>query len=107
MYYSVMTDNERKTIREMRFRGYGYKLIARTLKMKRDKVRDYCRYHGLTGSKEDYMSVLQKEAEEGLVCKNCRLPLVRSSGRRSSFCSRRCRERYNKNQNEDNGKDVT
>ena len=89
-----MTEIQKKTIREMRFRGYGYKKIAKDLKLKRDTVRDYCRCHKLTGWKEDFFPEVQKKMEQGKVCWNCGFPIEQPARGKRMFCSSRCRARY-------------
>lgn len=91
-----MTDIQKKTIREMRFRGYGYKMIAKVLKLKRDTIRDYCRCHKLTGEREVFMIPVIKQMEAGLVCRNCGFKIEQPKRGHRVFCSSRCRDRYGK-----------
>ena len=95
-----MTEYQKKTIREMRFRGYGYKLIAKELRLKRDTVRDYCRGHELTGRLEDFFPEIQAQMDEGLLCRNCGFPIEQPARGKRVFCSPRCMNRYNKHKDE-------
>ena len=96
MYHKNMTEIEKKTIREMRFRGFGYKKIAKDLGLKRDTIRDYCRCHKLVGKREDFLAVMVKEAEAGLVCRNCGFKIEQPARGKRIFCSPRCMYRYKK-----------
>ena len=91
-----MTEKQKKTIREMRLRGFGYKWIAKELGLKRDTIRDYCRCHKLVGKREDYVAVVLAQAEAGLVCRNCGFKIEQPARGRRVFCSSRCMYRYNK-----------
>ena len=82
----------------MRFRGFGYKKIAKEMMLKRDTVRDYCRCHALTGWKEDFYPDIKKEMDEGKICANCGFPIDQPVRGKRMFCSNRCRYRYTKYQ---------
>lgn len=95
-----MTDIEKKTIREMRFRGFGYKKIASDLNLKRDTVRDYCRCHKLVGKREVFLAEAQAQMEAGLICRNCGFKIEQPKRGKRLFCSQRCMYRYKKYQEE-------
>ena len=99
-----MLDHQKEAIRTMRELGKGYKDIARSLGLKLHTVRDYCRYHGLTGNarvniltylKPSAMSVQQPQN----LCRNCGGPADlpkpgKSKGRARKFCDDSCRYEY-------------
>lgn len=44
-----MNDRQRRQIETMRKQGMGYKAIASKVKLSRDSVRNYCKWHHLAG----------------------------------------------------------
>lgn len=58
-----MNDRQRRQIEDMRRQGIGYKAIARKVKLSRDSVRNYCRWHHLAGYGKAVAAVFREEAE--------------------------------------------
>lgn len=87
-----MTDYQRKIITKMRVNGDGYQMIAKTVGLSRDIVRNYCKKTNLQGY--GYVTALnaKEQMQMGLLCKNCCLPVNRKhTGRPKKFCSDKCR----------------
>jgi predicted nucleic acid-binding Zn ribbon protein len=95
---SGMTERQKEYIRIRRNLGCGYQRIASELHLKKHQVRDYCRYHGLTGIAEHKMlSALESRFGRGMAsctvknyCWFCgnEIKLTRK------FCCDKCRYDY-------------
>lgn len=60
-----MTEDQKKQIRLLRYKGWGYKKIANTVSVSRDSVRGYCKRNGLNGyASEDNSTHKQSMVDE-------------------------------------------
>lgn len=97
---TVLKSDEKIKILELRKKGYGYKSIAGVLKIKRDAVRDYCKRQGLDGylgyGKSVGVIANIKEINYSIKCKQCDKELNNDDriGRKSKFCSDKCRRTW-------------
>lgn len=97
-------------ILELRQKGYGYKSISSILKVKRDDVRDFCRSKGLSGylgygkSVSSYPEIKVKDYQEK--CQQCgrEINMNDKLGRKSKFCSNKCRRTWWSNHPENKDK---
>lgn len=84
-------------IYQLRIRGLGYKSIAMALDITPEKVRYYCKTHGLDGNGEDIreLRLYEMYKENPTECKNCGGVLIRNrySGKKY-FCSNKCRQQW-------------
>ena len=79
----------------MRKEGLGYKKIAKTLKMHRDSVRDFCQRNGINGLASEYKIRAEELVEKGAGCLNCGIVLDQDAiGKGRRYCSERCRKQY-------------
>lgn len=96
----MLNSEEKIKVLELRQKGYGYKSISSILKVKRDDVRDYCRARGLSGylgyGKSVSASPSTKEKNYIDECKQCGKEINKTDkvGRKSKFCSHRCRRKW-------------
>ena len=80
-----MTNGEKVQIVQMRKRGLGYAVIARSLGMSVNTVKSYCQRSGVK-------PLEKKTAQSGDVCRQCGSVLKLTPGRkRKWFCSDACR----------------
>jgi hypothetical protein len=89
---AYMTDYQRKNIIKMRVSGDGYQLIAKSVGLTRDAVRNYCKKNNLQGY--GYVTALNvsEQIKSGQLCKNCCMPVNKKhTGRPKKFCSDKCR----------------
>lgn len=80
----------------LRKKGYGYKSIAGILKISRDDVRSECKKYGLTGYGQPVnVEVIKKQniQEECLHCGK-EINSEDGRGRKSKFCSDKCRRTW-------------
>ena len=84
-----MTPLQREQIADLRNQNIGYGIIAKKLGISKDRVKSYCRIHGLTG----FRSLdVPKEKIGQEFCMNCGTKLIHSTGKkRKKFCSDQCR----------------
>ena len=47
-----MKQEQKELIRSLRLQGWGYKRIAKELRLNRNQVQLYCKTHGLAGAGE-------------------------------------------------------
>ena len=95
----MLKKSQEEKIIELRKKGYGYKSIASVLGLKRDTVRDLCRKHGLQGYLGYGLSVESEKVEIKEYPKNClycnkEINTEDKRGRKSKFCSDRCRREW-------------
>jgi len=90
-----MTDRQKDYIRLRRNLGSGYQSIANELGLKKHQVRDYCRYHGLTGNaSEDMLMTIWQKRRKAVSCANyCWFCGVKIKPTRK-FCCDKCRYDY-------------
>lgn len=99
----MLKSDEKIRVLELRQKGYGYKSISSILKVKRDDVRDFCRSKGLSGylgyGKSVVSSLKVKEVNYLENCQQCGEEINRTEriGRKSKFCSNKCRRTWWKN----------
>lgn len=99
----MLQNDEKKLILEYRQRGYGYKSIATVVGVSRDSVRNLCKSHGLDGylrygisrpyQKLPDLPDLREYPEK---CEYCgkEINTEYRRGRKSRFCSDRCRRTW-------------
>lgn len=79
-----MTYEQKERIRHMRVEGLSYARIAETLCVSENTVKSFCRRNNLGG--------VSKGRTEGVVCRQCAAPLLRTVGaKRKKFCRDQCR----------------
>ena len=66
-----MTEQQAKQIVEMRMKGVGYKSIGTVVGLSRDIVRNYCKYHKLTGYASALTKNVQMKMDTGEACLYC------------------------------------
>lgn len=83
-----------RTIVSLRLAGFGYKRIARTLRITRDDARSYARSAGLDGVRGSVPQRGERPApSRASSCARCGAAIViRQRGRPARFCSQRCRD---------------
>ena len=90
-----MTDEQALQIRNLRAGGMGYRVIASTVNLSRDTVRNFCRSNGIGGVRADKEKNLKERMEDGRACAFCGTELIRPKiGRPRRFCSESCRRSY-------------
>lgn len=90
-----MTEQQAKQIVEMRLKGIGYKSIGTVVGLSRDIVRNYCKYHGLTGYSSALTKNVQMKMEKGEACLYCGGSITKpKTGRPKKFCSEKCRREW-------------
>lgn len=90
-----MTDEQKNAIRAMRLKGYGYKVIGKSLEIAENRVQLYCKSHGLFGSAELIKLNYPIWCQQNNRCMICGKKITQSkTGRRKKFCSGKCRTRY-------------
>lgn len=90
-----MTDREKKTIQELRMQGEGYKAIATALGMTRDRIRGYCKRHGLMGEASLVRANIRERIRENKSCAQCGAIIKQPGrGRLKRFCSTSCRRTW-------------
>ena len=94
-----MTLRQKHSIRILRNLGFGYQKIANDLSLKKHQVRDYCRYHGLTGNaKQNMISVLESRFgrdTDSCTVKNYCWFCGNETKLTRKFCCDKCRYAYN------------
>ena len=82
----AVTAYQERRIRELRYRGVGYRSIAAELVISRDTVRNYCVSHELRGLATELSNTDKRE-----VCPCCGGKIIQPRrGRRRRFCSDTC-----------------
>lgn len=90
-----MTDEQKEKIRSMRIQGIGYRLIAKELCLKENRVQLFCKAHGLAGSADLTRLNFPIWCYQNNRCLACSAKLKQTKrGRKKKFCSGRCRTRY-------------
>ncbi len=90
-----MTENQRNLILRLRKDGEGYKTIANTVGLSRDRVRSFCKSKNIAGFGAAATLNIEEQATDGSICPNCYAPIVQSTkGRRKKFCSEKCRREW-------------
>ena len=97
-----MTKEQQQTIERLRNMGLGYRKIGIALDIPRDKVRNYCKAHGLDGYAKKRLQAREGKQMEAVcvdsVCRQCGKPLEKkSAGRKRIYCSDECRRLWLKN----------
>ena len=85
-----LTEEMKRTIKQMRFENIGYKKIAQQLGVSLATVQSYCRRNGLT---PEELSI--NVPKEFIQCLNCGATLQHEANRPNKrFCSDRCRNQF-------------
>ena len=93
-----MTDNQKNLILRLRKDGEGYKTIANTVGLSRDRVRSFCKSKNIAGFGAAAALNIEEQATDGNICPNCYAPIAQpTKGRRKKFCSEKCRREWWKN----------
>ena len=91
----VCETRAKELIRSLRLQGWGYKRIAKELRLNRNQVQLYCKTHGFAGAGEFVKLNLPIWYEQNDRCIICGEMLDRKRrGRTKRFCSGRCRTKY-------------
>ena len=93
-----MTKNQRNNIEIFRNLGFGYQKIANDMGLKKHQVRDYCRYHRLTGNASKKMLAALEEKfrkPKPLNIKNYCWNCGQETKLTRKYCSDKCRYDYN------------
>ena len=93
-----MTGEQKQQIKILRYQGFGYEKIAKSIGLSRDSVRGYCVRNGLNGLATElvteYRSIM-KEEFQSILCLNCGSKIVQNkSGRRKKYCSLSCKREW-------------
>lgn len=103
-----MTEVQARQIREMRFKGMGYRTIASATGLSRDSVRNYCKANGISGFGQAAKFNLQENINQGNACMFCGMVMEQSArGRHKKFCSDACRRQWWKNHQDEIDKKDT
>ncbi|NFM45368.1 RNA polymerase subunit sigma-24 [Clostridium botulinum] len=93
-----MTEDQKKQIRLLRYKGWGYKKISNIIGVSRDSVRGYCKRNGLDGyASEDSLNHQQLMVDEFVYdfCLQCGAKLEQSNkGRKRKFCTPKCKSEW-------------
>ena len=90
-----MKQEEQEMIRSLRLQGWGYKRIAKELKLNRNQVQLFCKTHGLGGAGEFVKLNMPIWYEQNGLCIICGEKLEQKDrGRKKRFCSGKCRTKY-------------
>lgn len=86
---------QKELIRSLRLLGWGYKRIARELKLNRNEVQLFCTTNGLGGPGEFVKLNMLVWNEQNNRCVICGEKLSqKQQGRKRRFCSGKCRTRF-------------
>lgn len=97
-----MKQEQKELIRSLRLQGWGYKRIAKELRLNRNQVQLYCKTHGLAGAGEFVKLNLPIWYEQNDRCIICGEKLDRKQrGRTKRFCSGKCRTKYYRTKKQD------
>lgn len=92
---ACVKQEQKELIRSLRLQGWGYKRIAKALRLNRNQVQLYCKTHGLAGAGEFVKLNLPIWYEQNDRCIICGEKLDRKQrGRTKRFCSGKCRTKY-------------
>ncbi len=90
-----MKQEQGELIRSLRLESWGYKRIAKELRLNRNQVQLYCQTHGLGGQGEFVKLNLPIWYENNGRCIVCGEKLKKKRrGRKRKFCSGKCRTKY-------------
>ena len=85
-----MTNEQKRTIAELRSKGATYAKIGEALGISKDTVKSYCRRNNLSAPQDTPASDTAPS-----VCQECGAPLVQTEKQKTRiFCSRECRENW-------------
>ena len=85
-----MTNEQKRTIAELRSKGATYAKIGEALGISKDTVKSYCRRNNLSAPQDTPASDTAPS-----VCRECGAPLVQTEKQKTRiFCSRECRENW-------------
>lgn len=88
-----MTDNQKKSIAEMREEGYGYTKISHALGISVNTVKSFCRRKKMTGIAVAVFTVPIMDGQHFCLC--CGKEVAQTPGRKEKkFCSDRCRNKW-------------
>lgn len=92
----MLNTEQKDKILQLRKKGYGYKSIAGILKIDRDIVRSECKKYGLVGygqpTANDIIEV--KDIQEKCFYCGKEINYEDRRGRKSKFCSEKCRRAW-------------
>ena len=92
---ACVKQEQKELIRSLRLHGWGYKRIARELKLNRNEVQLFCTTNGLGGPGEFVKLNMPVWNEQNNRCIICGEKLSQKShGRKRRFCSGKCRTRF-------------
>ena len=92
---ACVKQEQKELIRSLRLHGWGYKRIARELKLNRNEVQLFCTTNGLGGPGEFVKLIMLVWNEQNNRCVICGEKLSqKQQGRKRRFCSGKCRTRF-------------
>ena len=92
---ACVKQEQKELIRSLRLHGWGYKRIARELKLNRNEVQLFCTTNGHGGPGEFVKLNMLVWNEQNNRCVICGEKLSQKShGRKRRFCSGKCRTRF-------------
>ena len=92
---ACVKQEQKELIRSLRLHGWGYKRIARELKLNRNEVQLFCTTNGLGGPGEFVKLNMLVWNEQNNRCVICGEKLSqKQQGRKRRFCSGKCRTRF-------------
>lgn len=92
---ACVKQEQKELIRSLRLLGWGYKRIARELKLNRNEVQLFCTTNGLGGPGKFVKLNMPIWNEQNNRCVICGEKLSQKPhGRKRRFCSGKCRTRF-------------
>ena len=92
---ACVKQEQKELIRSLRLHGWGYKRIARELKLNRNEVQLFCTTNGLGGPGEFVKLNMLVWNEQNNRCVICgEKQSQKQQGRKRRFCSGKCRTRF-------------
>jgi hypothetical protein len=90
-----LIENNREQIIEMRLHGVGYKKIASTIGISRDKIKNFCKQAHISGDPELVKQNYNVAKDLNCICSMCGVPIKQKcKGVVRKFCSDSCRYRW-------------
>ena len=71
-----MTNEQRQKIKMLRYQGVGYAKIAKSTRLSRDSVRNYCVREGLNGYASELVVEFRKVMKEEMAFENSVIQLT-------------------------------
>jgi hypothetical protein len=95
-----MTDGQKEQIKILRYQGFGYEKIAKSVGLSRDSVRGFCVRNGMNGFATELVKEYHKVMEQDFIyilCLNCGERIKQNeNGRKKKYCSLNCKREWEK-----------